>query len=64
MQVAIIKTTISRNKLKQEIYKPDEQKIIGYEEIDENKYYDPIAQFVFDKMKNKKHQKKLRNRYI
>ncbi|MBP2070898.1 hypothetical protein [Thermoanaerobacterium butyriciformans] len=54
MQVAIIKTTISRNKLKQEIYKPDEQKIIGYEEIDENKYYDPIAQFVFDKMKNKK----------
>ncbi|MDK2830120.1 MAG: hypothetical protein PWP67_2954 [Clostridium butyricum] len=58
MQIAIVKTTISRNKLKQRIYKPDNQEIIEYEEIDESKYCNPIAKFIGDKMKNEDFLKK------
>jgi hypothetical protein len=58
MQIAIVKTTISRNKLKQRIYKPDHQEIIRYEEVDESKYCNPIAKFIGDKIENKDFLKK------
>ncbi|MDI6604081.1 MAG: hypothetical protein QME35_02925 [Thermoanaerobacteraceae bacterium] len=51
MKVAIVKTTISRDKLKQGIFENDSEEIIGYEEVDEIKYYQPLAELIFKKIK-------------
>jgi hypothetical protein len=51
MKVAIVKTTISREKLMAGEFTPDREEIIGYEEVDEEEFYRPLVQFLYPKIK-------------
>jgi hypothetical protein len=41
MKVAIVRATIAREKLMADDFIPDSEEIIGYEEVDEEKFYRP-----------------------
>jgi hypothetical protein len=41
MKVAIVRTTIAREKLMADDFISDSEEIIGYEEVDEEKFYRP-----------------------
>ncbi|MGI1691855.1 hypothetical protein [Thermoanaerobacter uzonensis] len=51
MKVAIIKTTISREKLMAGEFTPDTKEIIKYEEVDEEEYFKPLVQYLYPKIK-------------
>ncbi|MDN5332143.1 MAG: hypothetical protein PWP45_1368 [Tepidanaerobacteraceae bacterium] len=43
MKIAILKTSISRKKLLKGDFTPDSEEIVGYEEMDEDEFYGPLA---------------------
>lgn len=51
MKVAIVKTTISREKLMAGEFTPDREEIIGFEEVNENEFYRPLVQLLYPKIK-------------
>ncbi|WKV09415.1 hypothetical protein Q2T46_02855 [Thermoanaerobacterium sp. CMT5567-10] len=51
MKVAIVRATIAREKLMANNFIPDSEEIIGYEEVDEEKFYRPLAELLYTRIK-------------
>lgn len=58
MKVAIVRTVISRDKLEQGIFKNDSEEIIGYERVDEEEFYRPLAELIYSKIRGMEENKK------
>jgi hypothetical protein len=51
MKVAIVRATIAREKLMADNFTPDSEEIIGYEEVDEEEFYRPLAELLYKRIK-------------
>ncbi|AST57707.1 peptidase [Thermoanaerobacterium thermosaccharolyticum] len=51
MKVAIVKTVITREKLMAGEFTPDSEEIIGYEEVEEEEFYKPLAELLYKRIK-------------
>lgn len=51
MKIAILKTSISRKKLLKGDFTPDSEEIVGYEEVDEDEFYGPLARLFYERLK-------------
>jgi len=51
MKVAIVRTTIAREKLMADDFISDSEEIIGYEEVDEENFYRLLAELLYTRIK-------------
>lgn len=51
MKVAIVRTVITREKLMADDFTPVSEEIVGYEEVNEDEFYRPLAQFLYPRIK-------------